>query len=109
MTRTIRTGRILAAQTVSHDFAMNDDKGRALGMSIRVERWEMETAPADAHGFYTMEPGVHFLAYTQTLRNGKHYGALTSPLIARNLADALKLAEERMARTKKTYAKKFAA
>jgi hypothetical protein len=103
--RQIRTP-VRSAEHVS--FGIRDDRGRELGIETRV--YSVNHTPIE--GTYNLIRAdlagrITFLGSTSTTRDGRTYGAITSPVMGATIEEVEKKLAKRVADARKRYEKKF--
>lgn len=104
-TRCSITSTHLASEKV--DFAMADDRGRALGASIAIGT---RTATPDEAATWLVPAeglGLKYTAKVQPTRNGAAYGASIRSTLHNTREEAEAAARKRAEATRKRYQKKF--
>jgi hypothetical protein len=79
-----------------YDFGVKDSRGRRIGYRVAAFRRVFEPVAESATSWWTIEPGVWFVAVTHQLRNGMEYGPLPNELMARSEEELEKLIEKRI-------------
>jgi hypothetical protein len=110
--RTIRT-TVKHTQTgayIEHFEGMKDDRGRALGMSVRLGTAVSTVAEPDGGviqpgSIHNPLPGDYFVATCTTTRNGREYGATTDWKFFRTQGERQRYISKRIADARKRYAR----